>query len=89
MIVGKLLHLSRYLMCNTSEVHCSFDFEQLISSHINSFSVFIIIYLKPVPPEIFSEKDSDNTPDIEDDADDKGVKSKVRFNFIFLFFSPL
>ncbi|GAA6214847.1 PC4 and SFRS1-interacting protein isoform X2 [Lates japonicus] len=31
---------------------------------------------KPVPPESFPEKDSDSGPEGEDDADDKGIKSK-------------
>ncbi|XP_040892477.1 PC4 and SFRS1 interacting protein 1a isoform X2 [Toxotes jaculatrix] len=31
---------------------------------------------KPVPPESFTEKDSDSGPDGEEDADDKGIKSK-------------
>uniref|UniRef100_A0A3Q3IAC3 PWWP domain-containing protein n=1 Tax=Monopterus albus TaxID=43700 RepID=A0A3Q3IAC3_MONAL len=32
---------------------------------------------KPVPPESFTEKDSDSSPEGEEDADDKGMKSKV------------
>ncbi|XP_023284015.1 PC4 and SFRS1-interacting protein isoform X1 [Seriola lalandi dorsalis] len=32
---------------------------------------------KPVPPESFTEKDSDSSPEGEEDADDKGIKSKV------------
>ncbi|XP_062244072.1 PC4 and SFRS1 interacting protein 1a isoform X1 [Platichthys flesus] len=32
---------------------------------------------KPVPPGCFPEKDSDSGPDGDEDADDKGVKSKV------------
>ncbi|XP_008285625.1 PC4 and SFRS1 interacting protein 1a isoform X1 [Stegastes partitus] len=32
---------------------------------------------KPVPPESFAEKDSDSSPEGEEDADDKGMKSKV------------
>ncbi|KAM4594040.1 PC4 and SFRS1 interacting protein 1a [Fundulus diaphanus] len=32
---------------------------------------------KPVPPRSFMEKDLDSGPDGEEDADDKGVKSKV------------
>ncbi|XP_040892475.1 PC4 and SFRS1 interacting protein 1a isoform X1 [Toxotes jaculatrix] len=35
---------------------------------------------KPVPPESFTEKDSDSGPDGEEDADDKGIKSKVPGN---------
>ncbi|XP_022621168.1 PC4 and SFRS1-interacting protein isoform X1 [Seriola dumerili] len=31
---------------------------------------------KPVPPESFTEKDSDSGPEGEEDADDKGIKSK-------------
>ncbi|XP_056227895.1 PC4 and SFRS1 interacting protein 1a isoform X2 [Seriola aureovittata] len=31
---------------------------------------------KPVPPESFTEKDSDSSPEGEEDADDKGIKSK-------------
>nr|XP_020447534.1 PC4 and SFRS1-interacting protein isoform X2 [Monopterus albus] len=31
---------------------------------------------KPVPPESFTEKDSDSSPEGEEDADDKGMKSK-------------
>nr|XP_046272563.1 PC4 and SFRS1 interacting protein 1a isoform X3 [Scatophagus argus] len=31
---------------------------------------------KPVPPESFTEKDSDSSPEAEEEADDKGIKSK-------------
>ncbi|XP_035516698.1 PC4 and SFRS1 interacting protein 1a isoform X2 [Morone saxatilis] len=31
---------------------------------------------KPVPPESFTEKDSDSSPEGEEEADDKGIKSK-------------
>ncbi|KAG7221835.1 hypothetical protein INR49_017011 [Caranx melampygus] len=32
---------------------------------------------KPVPPDSFTEKDSDSSPEGEEDTDDKGMKSKV------------
>ncbi|XP_051801148.1 PC4 and SFRS1 interacting protein 1a isoform X3 [Acanthochromis polyacanthus] len=35
---------------------------------------------KPVAPESFAEKDSDSSPEGEEDADDKGMKSKVPGN---------
>ncbi|KAM7419382.1 hypothetical protein PAMA_016488 [Pampus argenteus] len=34
---------------------------------------------KPIPPESFTEKDSDTSPEGEEDADDKDIKSKGSF----------
>lgn len=74
--------------------HCAEEKHQgilkiLSSMHFVSLneSDAFFLYFKPVPPASLTEKDSDSSPEGEEEADKKGVKSKVSSYFKHLSFT--
>lgn len=57
---------------------CSCVFCPVVS--VNQIFTLYFFHLKPVPPQSFAEKDSDSSPEGDEDADDKVIKAKVSFS---------